>query len=68
MFWKKQNRIDELNLRVTQLEELLCPLNSHNWVEVDWHLASQDGGYTTDVIHHYSCSRCKKYVETTRSL
>ncbi len=68
MFWKKQKKIDELNLRVTQLEELLCPLNSHNWVEVDWHLESLDGGYTTDVTHHYSCSRCKKYVETTRSL
>lgn len=68
MFWRKQRKIDELNLRVKQLEDLLCPMNSHNWVEIDWSLTSFDGGHTTDVVHHYSCSRCKKYIETTRRM
>jgi hypothetical protein len=66
MFWRKQKKIDELTLRVAQLEGILCPYGSHNWIEINWHLESFDGGHTTDVVHHYTCSRCKKYLETTR--
>lgn len=64
MFFKKTKKINELTARVLELEELLCPFNSHDWVEVDWHLTSFDHGYTTDVIYHYQCKRCRKYVET----
>lgn len=68
MFFRKVKRINKLTARVAELEELLCPFNSHDYVEVDWNLESFDNGYTTDVVHHYKCKRCKKYIETTREL
>lgn len=68
MFLKNIKKINELTSRVLELEELLCPFNSHDWVEIDWHLTSFDHGYTTDVVHHYKCKRCRKYVETTIEL
>ena len=66
--FKKRKTIIELNARIAELEEILCPFNKHDWIEVDWHLTSFDRGYTTDVVHHYKCSRCKKYCETTREM
>jgi hypothetical protein len=68
MFFKKTKKINKLTARVAELEELLCPFNKHDWVEVDYHLTSFDNGYTTDTIYHYKCKRCKKYIETTRVL
>ena len=68
MFFKKCKKIKHLEARVSQLEELLCPFNSHDWIEVDWHLESFDNGHTTDVVRHYKCSRCHKYIETVREL
>lgn len=68
MLFKKRKKIEELTARVAELEELLCPFNNHDWIEVDWHIESNDGGYTSDLIHHYKCKRCKKYIETVREL
>lgn len=53
----------KLEERVTELEEILCPFNQHDWIEVDWHL-----DVDCDVVYHYKCKRCRKYVETIRSL
>ncbi len=68
MFFKKSKKIAKLTARVAELEEILCPFNMHDWVEVDYHLESFDGGYSTDVVHHYKCKRCGKYCETTKEL
>jgi hypothetical protein len=68
MFFKKNKKITVLETRVKELEEILCPFNSHDWINVDCHLESLDNGYTTDTIFHYKCRRCKKYVETVRVL
>lgn len=66
--FNKRKKITELEQRVTELEDILCPFNKHDWIEVDWHLESFDKGFTTDVIRHYRCKRCKKYIETIREL
>lgn len=63
MLFKKDKKIMELNIRIEELEELLCPFNHHEWIEVGYHLESFDKGYSTDVIHHYKCKRCKKTME-----
>lgn len=68
MFFRKSKKIAKLEHRVAELEEILCPFNKHDWIKVDWHLTSFDGGYSTDAVHHYRCGRCKKYCETTREL
>lgn len=68
MFFRKYKKIQKLEARVAELEEILCPFNSHDWVEIDHHLETFDYGYTTDVMHHYKCKRCKKYIETIRRL
>ena len=61
MFNKK--KIMKYEQRIAELEDILCPFNQHDWIEVDWHL-----DVDCDVIHHYKCKRCRKYVETIRSL
>ena len=64
MFFKKSKKIMDLQARVVELEELLCPFNSHDWIEVGYHLTSFDYGYSTDTIYHYRCKFCRKYIET----
>lgn len=63
MLFKKDKKIMELNYRVAELEEILCPFNNHDWVKVGYHLDSFDCGHTTDVINHYKCKRCRKTKE-----
>ena len=64
MFFKKREKIKSLERRVEELEELLCPFNKHDWVNVGYHLESLDNGWTTDTVYHYKCRKCKKYRET----
>lgn len=66
MFFRKYKKIKQLETRVAELEEILCPFNRHDWINVGYHLESFDNGYTTDEVYHYKCRRCKKYIETTR--
>ena len=68
MFFKKSKKIAQLTARVAELEELLCPFNQHDWIEIDYHLESFNHDYVAEVIHHYKCKRCKKCIETIRRL
>lgn len=57
VFKEFKDEADSLKTRVTELEELLCPVMSHDWV------------YVTDSVDNPSvdydylmCSRCKKRI------
>jgi hypothetical protein len=56
MFGRKQKKIEELQRRVEELEERLCPLNKHDWVEIDSYYTSFTNGLDFDTIHVYKCS------------
>lgn len=38
--------------RIEYLENLICPMESHDWVEIDYHF---DENFTS-----WSCNKCRK--------
>jgi len=59
MFFKKQKRIDCLTRRVEELEEMICPCESHDYVKIkaEWFYDL----YGDDEINYkYKCRRCGK--------
>jgi hypothetical protein len=63
MFGRKQKTIEELRCRVEDLEERLCPLNQHDWVEIDNYCTSFTNGLDFDTVYVYKCRRCGKKRE-----
>jgi hypothetical protein len=63
MLGRKQKKIEELQRRVEELEERLCPLNKHDWVEIDSYYTSFTNVLDFGTIHVYKCSRCGKKSE-----
>lgn len=57
---KRQLREKNLHLehRVEDLEERLCPCESHQWQLTK--TSSSYNYYSVDTIYHYKCSRCGK--------
>ena len=57
---KRQLREQILHLkhRVEDLEERLCPCESHQWQLTGTSYSSSY--YSVDTIYHYKCSRCGK--------
>ena len=53
-----------LNYRVADLEERLCPCESHDWVATGHYLTASVSGYNIDVIYKYKCHRCGKTKES----
>lgn len=66
MFGKKQQQILELQNRVRELENILCPFNQHDFVETG---RIYDGGdliYSREEwIVSYECKRCHKKIIKT---
>ena len=53
-YWRKET---QLEWRVHELEELLCPCEQHDWVETN--IEADDNEKTV----HYMCRKCKKQRE-----
>lgn len=58
---KLQNEIQELKCRVQELEQILCPFESHQFKFVDCTYVV--GLYEVDVLSRYKCQKCGKEVE-----
>ena len=58
MFGRKQRRIEALERRVKELEEKICPLNSHEWVRTDTEYFFN--GVTVDTYYVFRCNKCGK--------
>lgn len=64
MFGRKAAEIVRLQYRVAELEERLCPCESHEWKQIGFHTEScSASGFDIDVINHYKCARCGKTKE-----
>lgn len=57
---KLREKNAELMRRVEQLEEMICPMNEHDWVEIDHNLVTFTNGFDWEVEHKYKCRRCGK--------
>jgi transposase-like protein len=59
MAWgKKQRRIEALEYRVRELEERLCPCESHDWRKIG--TRSFSNGVDLDFEYKYKCAKCGK--------
>lgn len=63
MFGKKSNLIQELQFRIEDLEERLCPCG-HDWKQVSCYCTSFTNGVDFDTVYEYKCKRCGKKIET----
>ena len=60
---KMREEIMRLNYRIADLEERLCPCESHDWVQVGSSFYTTSGYDFTDV-YNYKCRRCGKTKES----
>ena len=60
---KMREEITRLNYRVADLEERLCPCESHDWVNLGSSFITTNGFDFTD-IYKYKCRRCGKTKES----
>ena len=61
---KLKEEIMKLSYRIADLEERLCPCESHDWVQTGYYFISLTGGYDTDTVYKYRCRRCGKIKES----
>ena len=61
---KMKEKIMQLNYRVADLEERLCPCEDHEWRQVDSYLLISADGIDYDTMVKYKCRRCGKLKES----
>lgn len=55
-----REKIAELGRRVEHLEEILCPMNGHDWQIISSEVVTFTHGIDFDVMCTYKCRRCGK--------
>lgn len=63
-----RNEVTRLSYRVKELEERLCPCESHTWKEVDYYFTGGTGMGDEETIYIYKCNVCGKVRETWKHL
>ena len=58
----------ELENRIAELEERLCPCQSHDWKKVDFDFMGGTGRDDETTLYTYQCSRCGKVRRTYKVL
>lgn len=67
-----KNRFRDMEHRIYELEEILCPAQSHDWKNIETFTLMRivDNGNSPNDIYHVPtqmvkqiCNRCKKYRE-----
>lgn len=59
MFEKQKEAIRKevaQELRIEQLEDIICPNGQHTWIELDGEVADEKSAG----FHYYLCKKCKK--------
>lgn len=54
--------------RIKELEERLCPCQSHDWRRTDFEFTGGTGRGDETTLYHYQCSRCGKKTVTYKIL
>ncbi|MFQ6962931.1 MAG: hypothetical protein ACLRR6_02035 [Oscillospiraceae bacterium] len=65
---KLKAEIVRLSYRVSELEERLCPCESHSWVMLDSDFTIGSSAGDIDTIYRYKCRRCGKTLKTYKLL
>lgn len=61
---KLNEEIIKLNYRIAELEERLCPCESHDWKKIGSRFEVSDSpALDTYMINSYKCKRCGKIIE-----
>lgn len=60
---RMREEILRLNYRVADLEERLCPCESHDWKQVESNFITD--GYDFTNVYKYKCRRCGKTKESS---
>jgi transposase-like protein len=70
MFGRRRLKAEivRLSYRVAELEERLCPCESHSWVVVDSDFTVGSSAGDIDTIYRYKCRRCGKTLKTYKLL
>lgn len=70
VFGKKKLRdeIIRLSYRIAELEERLCPCESHDWRKIDYNLFGGTGVGDEETIYTYKCAKCGKQLKTWKVL
>lgn len=70
MFGKRKLRAEivRLQYRVKELEERLCPSQSHSWKRVDYEFVGGTGRGDEITVYTYVCEKCGKVVKTWKAL
>lgn len=53
-FWKKEKQISSLKQRVYELEELICPFNQHEFIEINY-----------EIVPDFDCGQIDSHCERT---
>lgn len=65
---KLKDTVVRLTNRVGELEERLCPCESHQWLKIDYSFVGGTGVGDETTIYRYKCRRCGKVVNTWKML
>lgn len=70
MFGRRRLKAEivRLSYRVSELEERLCPCESHSWVMLDSDFTIGSSAGDIDTIYRYKCRRCGKTLKTYKLL
>lgn len=63
---KLRSEITRLQYRVDELEERLCPCESHKWKMVDFYLTGGTSVGDDIIVEKFKCERCGKKTEDSR--
>lgn len=59
---KLRQMVTELTYRVADLEERLCPCESHQWKQIGFHYVGGTGMGDETTMYKYKCRRCGKVM------
>ena len=65
---KMREEIMRLNYRIADLEERLCPCESHDWRHISSYFTTFTYGIDFDTINKYKCVRCGKIKESMQQV
>lgn len=61
---KLKAKIVEMTYRIEELEERLCPCQSHQWKYIEFDLNGGSGLGDEIVIYQYQCKQCGKRIRS----
>lgn len=70
MFGRRRLKAEivRLTYRVAELEDRLCPCESHDWIKIDYEFTGGTGMGDETTLYTYKCKTCGKVRKTYKVL